>query len=74
MRILRKLFSHLVHPEMIYKIEEFQMSRKEFTDKIYAPFLQGLRQDCMVCIRKSIINNLPGFLMLESLLINQNPK
>jgi len=48
------------------------MSWKQFAQKVNTPFLQSLRENSVISIGKSVINDFPGFFLLHMLLVNQN--
>ena len=69
--VSRILLAYLIEPKMIDKIDKLQMPWQQFRYQIHTPFLQSLRQNSMISIRKRIINNFPSFLLLQMLLIHK---
>ena len=50
------------------------MSWQQSSDKLNRPFFESLWQNGMVGVRESVINNVPCFLEVEVLFIDQNSK
>lgn len=66
------LFADFVKPKEVNEVDQFQMSGKQLPKQIHTPFFKCLRQNCMVCVGKGIVYDLPGFFLLEMLLVDKD--
>jgi hypothetical protein len=55
---------------VVYQVDKLKMAGKELLQQLDTPLLESLRQDGMVSIRESIVDDLPCSFLVEMLFIN----
>lgn len=66
------LLSQLLQVNVVNEIDELEMTRKKTANQVDGPLLKGLRKHSMVGIRERVVDDAPGLLKAEHLLIDEN--
>lgn len=66
------LLTNSGQPEVVDQINEFQMSGQQSLQEFDAPFLKSFRQNCVISVRKSVINDVPGSFLIQMFLIDHD--
>lgn len=72
--IVRIFLSQLFEVGVINLVDKIQMTGKQFSDKATRPLFQSFGQNSMVSVGEGVVHNIPGLLVGQLLIINEDPE
>lgn len=59
---------------MIHFVDQFHVPGQQLLNKAHRPFLEGLRQHCVVSVRESVVHNVPCVTIGKLFFVNEDSK
>ena len=57
---------------MVDQVDEVKVPWEQLANEVDRPLLKGLWQHCVVSVRESVVDDLPRFIEVQLLLVDQN--